>query len=81
MPTSDRSLELAARLVAALHAATRGRLGHFRSISDIAERAGISGSDIERAVATAERAGFVDRHVDRPMIVLTPKGIAAARPA
>jgi hypothetical protein len=73
------SLELAARFIAAQYAATRGRPGRFRRISDCAQRAGISKADIDTAVQTAEAAGFVVVHVDQPMAMLTAKGLEAAR--
>ena len=73
-------LELAARFVAVLYAATRGRSGRFRRISDCAERAGITKArDIERAVQTAEAAGFLVVHVSEPTVMLTAKGLDAAR--
>ena len=77
---SPGPLELAARFVAVLYAATRGRSGRFRRISDCAKRAGIEGADIERAVRTAEAAGFLVVHVDERQVMLTAKGLEAARP-
>ena len=63
-----------------LYAATRGKPGVFRQISDCAERAGIKRqTDITRAVATAEAAGLVVVHVSEPMVMLTAKGREAAR--
>ena len=53
MTKPDR-LELAASLVAALHAATRGRPGRFRRISDCAEGVGIAKADVDGAVQMAE---------------------------
>jgi hypothetical protein len=73
-------IELAARFIAALYAATRGRPGRFRRIDDCAKRARIKGADVERAVRTAEAAGFLVVHVDEPMAMLTDKGLEAARP-
>ena len=79
MATPD-ALELAARFIAALYATTRGRSGRFRRISDCAERAGIAkAADVERAVRTAEAAGFLVVRVDEPMAMLTAKGLEAAR--
>jgi DNA-binding MarR family transcriptional regulator len=74
-------LELAARFVASLYAATRGRPGRFQRVSDCAERAGIVGPDIERAIDTAEAAGLLVRHVDEPTVMLTAKGLKAGRPS
>jgi len=71
-------LELAARFVAVLYASTRGRSGRWRRISDCAERAGIKGADVERAVRTAEKAGFLVVHVDEPAVMLTAKGLEVA---
>lgn len=76
-PNSD-DLELAARLIAALYVVTKGRRT-FRRISEVAERAGIAGADVEGAVAVAERAGLVVARLDEPFIMLTEKGLAAAR--
>ena len=79
MPKLDR-LELAAHFIVALYAATRGRSGRFRRINDCAERAGITkAADIERAVQTAEAAGFLVVHVSEPTAMLTAKGLEAAR--
>jgi hypothetical protein len=67
--------------VAALHAATRGRPGRFRRIDDCAARAGITAAaDVAQAVETAERAGFLVRHVDGPLVMLTEQGRQAAQP-
>ena len=71
-------LELAARFVAVLYASTRGRSGRWRRISDCAERAGIKGADVERAVRTAEKAGFLVVHVDEPAVMLPAKGLEVA---
>lgn len=80
--TDPDTLELAARFVAALYGATRGRRGRFRSIVDCARRAGIEDPvDITLAWSTAEAAGFLVAHVSEPMVMLTEKGIQAARPA
>ena len=77
MPDTD--LELAARVVAVLYAATRGKPGVFRQISDCAARAGIRRSaDVKRAVATSEAAGLLVMHVSEPMVMLTAKGREAA---
>ncbi len=78
----DRDLELAARFVQALYAATAGRPGRFRSIVDCARRAGIDDpADIVTAWSTAERAGFLVVHAQGPLVMLTAQGLAAARPA
>jgi hypothetical protein len=70
----DRELELAARFVAALYSATRGRRT-FRSILDCARRAGITEQgDIATAWSTADRAGLVVVHISEPMVMLTEKG-------
>ena len=74
------ALQLAARFIAALYATTRGRPGTFRRIAGCARRAGISGADVDLAVRTAERAGFVDVLVGGPMVTLTTKGHGAAKP-
>ena len=74
------AIALAARFVAALYAATRGRPGQFRRIDDCAERAGITKpADIERAMRTAEAGGLLVVHVSEPMVMLTAKGREAAR--
>jgi hypothetical protein len=74
-------LELAARFIAALYAATRGRPGRFRRIDDCAFRAGIKrAADSKRTVQTAEAAGFLVVHADEPMAMRTAKGLEAARP-
>jgi hypothetical protein len=79
MATHDAP-DLAARFIAALYAATRGRSGRFRRMSDCAERAGIiKAADVERAVRTAEAAGFLVVHVDEPLAMLTTKGLEAAQ--
>jgi hypothetical protein len=49
-PTTQPSIALTARFVAVLYAATQGRSGRWRRIGDCAERAGIKGADVERAV-------------------------------
>ena len=75
------ALELAARFVAVLYAATNGRPGQFRRIDDCAARAGIKRpADVTRAVATAEAAGLLVVHVSEPMVMLTAKGREAAHP-
>ena len=79
MTKPDR-LELAARLIAALYAATQGRPGRFRRISDCAERAGIAKADVDGAVQMAEAAGFLVVHVNEPTVMLTAKGLDAGRP-
>ena len=74
------ALELAARFVAVLYAATNGRTGVFRRIDDCAHRAGITrAADVKRAVATAEAAGLLVVHVSEPQVMLTTKGREAAR--
>ena len=79
-PMTDTALEMAARFVAVLYAATRSRPGVFRRIDDCAERAGIKRpADVKRALATAEAAGFIVVHVSEPMVMLTAKGQEAAR--
>ena len=61
----DRNSTPSNYFIAALYATTRGRSGRFRRISDCAERAGITtAADVERAVRTAEAAGFLVVHVD-----------------
>ena len=77
--SAPKQLELAARFVAALYVATRGRSGRWRRIVDCAERAGIKPSSVGPAVRTAEAAGFVVVHVDEPIVMLTAKGLEAAR--
>ena len=74
-------LELAARFVAALFKATRGRPGHFRYIDDIAALAGIEEVDVERALRAAGDSGFLVTHFYRPMAMLTEEGLEAARQA
>jgi hypothetical protein len=79
MTEPNRPVELAARFIAALYAATRGRPGRFRRIDDCAFRAGIKrAADIKRAMRTAEKAGFLAVHVSGPMVTLTGKGLKAA---
>lgn len=74
------ALELAARFVAALYAATGGRPHTFRSIGDVAQRAKISdGAEIEMAWRTAEAAELVVVQGDHSAM-LTEKGRQAARP-
>jgi len=78
---TKRELELAARFVGALHDATSGRRGRFRSIVDCAQRAGITSQrDITTAWSTAERAGFLIVHVSEPMVMLTEQGRQAVQP-
>jgi hypothetical protein len=75
------ALELAARFVAVLYAATNGRPGQFRRIDDCAARAGIKRpNDVTRAVATAEAAGLLAVHVSEPLVMLTAMGRQAAQP-
>jgi len=50
-------------------------------VHEQAERAGIVGPDIERAIDMAEAAGFLVRHVDEPTVMLTAKGLKAGRPS
>jgi hypothetical protein len=79
MPETD--LELAARFVAVLYAATKGRPGQFRPIDDCAAHAGIKrAADLKRALATADAAGFIVLHISEPMVMLTSKGREAAQP-
>lgn len=77
----DASLEMTARLVAALYVATRGRTGVFVTVADVAQRAAIPEGDVERIVELAERAGFVGRYIGEPRVMLTERGAVAARPA
>ena len=75
------ALELAARFVAVLYAATSGRPGQFRRIDDCAAHAGIKRpADVKRAVATAEAAGLIVVHMSEPLAMLTTKGREAAQP-
>jgi len=60
---------------------TRGRAGVFVKIAAVAERAGIADGDVDRVVELAERAGFIGRYVDEPRVMLTERGIVAARPS
>ena len=76
---SAKQLELAARFVAALYGATRGRAGRWRRIADCAERAGIKPSSVGPAVRMAVAAGFLVVHVDEPAVMLTARGLEAAR--
>jgi hypothetical protein len=76
---ANSPVALAARFVSVLYAATRGRSGRWRRISDCAERAGIEGVDVERAVRIAERASFVVVHIDEQQVMLTAKGLEVAR--
>ena len=78
-PTSQPSIALTARFVAVLYAATQGR-GRWRRIGDCAERAGIKGADVERAVRIAEKAGLLVMHIDELQVMLTAKGLEVARP-
>jgi len=74
------AMELAARFVAVLYAATNGRTGVFRRTNDCAARAGITrAADSKRAVATAEAAGLIVVRVDEPLVLLTAKGREAAQ--
>jgi hypothetical protein len=71
---AETDLELAARLVAVLYAATNGRPGQFCRIDDCAAHAGITRpTDDTRAVATAEAAGLLVAHVSEPLVMLTAK--------
>ena len=75
------ALELTARFVAVLYAATNGRAGQFRRIDDCASRAGIKRpADVTRAVATAEAAGLLMVHASEPLVMLTVTGRKAAKP-
>ena len=79
-PMPETDLELAARFVAVLYAATNGRSGKFRRIDDCATHAGIKrAADLKRALATADAAGFIVVHVSEPLVMLTTKGREAAR--
>ena len=79
MSPTMSDLELAARFVAALCALNRRRPNSFRRVDQCAERAGITkAADIERALATAERAGFITVRVDGVCAMLTDKGLEAA---
>lgn len=78
---NQADLDLAARFISALYAATRGRPGRFRRIADVAERAGIGAVDVDQAVKAADRAGFLVVLVSEPRVMLTEKGLAAARAA
>ena len=75
-------LKLAARFVAALYDATRGRRGNFRSAL-IARSALGSKPPAERTLAwmTAERAGFLVAPVWEPTVMLTEQGCQALQPA
>jgi hypothetical protein len=78
MPATE--LDLAARFVAALYFATKGRPGVFLGIGVCAARAGIRGArDVDVAVHAAEAAGFIVVHDDEPLAMLTAKGREAAR--
>ncbi len=78
--TKPDQFELAAHFIVALYAATRGRAGRFRRIADCAERAGIKkAAAIKAAVSTAEKAGFLVAHADEPAVMLTAKGLQAAK--
>lgn len=75
------AIQLAARFVAALYAATNGRTGVFRQIDDCAYCAGIKRpADVTRAVATAEAAGLIVVRADEPLVMLTAMGRQAAQP-
>jgi hypothetical protein len=75
-----KALELPARFVACLYAATNGRPGQFRRIDDCAQHAGITrAADLKRTLATAEAAGLLVLHLSEPMVMLTTKGRQAAR--
>lgn len=74
------ALKLAARFVSALDVATQGKPGVFRRIDDVAQRAGIkNAADIDLAVKTAERGGFLVVRVDQPLVMLTKEGRQAVR--
>jgi hypothetical protein len=74
------ALELTARFVAVLYAATNGQPGQFRRIDDCAQRAGIKRpADVTRAVATAEAAGLIVVRADEPLVTLTAMGRQAAQ--
>ena len=57
----------------------RPRGWHRARISNCAEWAGIAKADIGGAVQTAEAAGFLVVHVSEPTVMITAKGIEAAR--
>lgn len=44
------------------------------------QRADIPKGDVERIVELAERAGFIGRYIGEPRVMLTERGIVAARP-
>jgi len=79
-PTSQPTIALTARFVAVLYASTQGRSGRWRRIGDCAERAGIKGADVERAVRIAEKAGLLVMHIDELQVMLTAKGLEVAQP-
>ena len=73
-------LELAARFVAALFKATQGVPGRFRRIDDVAAWAGIEvEAEVQRALRSAESAGFLVIHADKPLAMLSEEGLEAAR--
>jgi hypothetical protein len=75
----DYAFDLAARFVAALYQATRGRPNMFRVIHDVAERARIQdAAEIELAWKTAEAADLVVVQAGHSAM-LTDKGRQAAR--
>lgn len=80
MSRRPSDLDLAARFVQALYAATSGKPGQFRRIDDCAYRAGLTKAAAARAVKTAEAAGFLVVRVDEPLVMLTREGREAAKP-
>jgi hypothetical protein len=68
----------AARFVAALYASASGQPGVFRRIDECTFRARITRlSQLKRAVATAEAAGYVIVHAEGQLVMLTERGRAA----
>jgi hypothetical protein len=75
----ETDFELAARFVAVLYAATKGRPGQFRRIDDCAAHASIKrAADLKRTLAMADAAGFIVVHISEPMVMLTSKSREAA---
>jgi hypothetical protein len=51
-----------------------------RRLALVPRRAGITkAAEIKAAVSTAERAGFLVVHIDEPAVMLTARGLEAAR--
>ena len=75
----SRSLELAARFVAALYHGTNGCPGQFRTVGDCAARAGIrAAGDIDLAVRAAHATGLIVMHINATQVMLTERGRDAA---